>query len=105
MELELPEYTDFTLNCEKKGIQVRGKKRETVYENFTHIFYLCEHIDCKHRISCIYKFSNEWYFCNFCETLMDGLPAYKLKPKSRICKNCGSTIINNIFANARLKGL
>ena len=105
MELKLPEFTDFTIHCDKKNIKIRGRKREIAYDNFIHVFYLCEHNDCKHRASCIYKFPDEWYFCNFCETLIHGLPAYKLKPKSRLCKNCGSTIIDSIFANARLEGL
>lgn len=105
MELELPELTKFTHNCERKSIKVRGKKREITYDNFVHIFYLCEHDDCKHKTSCVYKFTDEWYFCKCCNVLMCGLPGYKSKPKSRICKNCGSTIIKSIFANARLAGL
>lgn len=106
MELGLPEFTEFTLHCEKKIIEIRGKKREITYENFTHIFYLCEQSnECKHKAACIYKFSDEYYFCNFCKTLICGLPGYKSIPKSRFCKNCGEVIINNIFANARLAGL
>ena len=104
MELDLPEFTD-SIHCKKNMIEVRGRKREIVYEHFIHIFYLCENDKCKHRTSCLYKFSDEWYFCNFCNTLMPGLPAYKVKPMSRLCKKCGGVIVNSIFSNARLEGI
>lgn len=104
MELELPEFTEF-VQCDKKNIMVRGKKIEIIYENFTHIFFLCEYSDnCSHKVSCIYKFVDEYFYCDFCNTLCS-FPLYKLNPKSRLCRNCGEVIIDNIFSNARLAGL
>lgn len=102
---DLPDVTDFTIRCEKKDIEVKGTKREITYENFVHVFYLCENSDCKHKASCIYLFTDEWYWCSFCDTLVCGLPGYKINPKSRICRNCDQTIINSLFSNSRLAGL
>jgi len=106
MEPQLPEFTDFKLQCEKKQIEVKGKKIEIAYGRMMHIFYLCEHSDtCKHKLSCLYKFSEEFYFCENCKILMNGLPGYQIKTKSRFCKNCGKTVEKSLMANARLAGL
>lgn len=103
MEIESPEFTELVL-CEKNSIRIRGRIRIIEYELFTHAFYLCERDDCKEKMSCIYKFPEEWYWCHLCNT-SGGFPLFKLNPKSRLCRNCGAVIIDNIFANARLEGL
>lgn len=102
---DLPDTTEITIYCEKKSIEVKGVKQEIPYENFTHVFYLCEHNECKYKTSCIYLFPDEWYWCSFCDTVVCGLPGYKTNPKSRICRNCDQIIINSIFSNSRLAGL
>ena len=107
MELELsdlPEYTEF-VHCERKSTKVRGKKREIEYDNLIHIFFLCEFNKCEHKMNCLYKFTDEYYFCKKCETLMCGLPGFKIKVKSRFCRKCGEIIEDSLMANARLAGL
>ena len=106
MESQLPEITESTFYCGKKAIDVKGIKREVVYDNMLYIFYLCEHIKvCKYKLSCLYKFPDDFYYCKNCETLMKGLPGYKVKPVSRFCMNCEETVENSLMLNARLAGL
>lgn len=102
---DLPAFTEL-VQCEKKDIKIRGKKIEIKYDSCTHIFFLCEFSEkCPHKTSCLYKFTNEYYFCEKCETLVCGLMGFKIKVKSRFCRNCGEIIEKSLMANSRLVGL
>ena len=84
MESQLPEITESTFYCGKKAIDVKGFK---------------------YKLSFLYKFPDDFYYCKNCETLMKGLPGYKVKPVSRFCMNCEETVENSLMLNARLAGL
>lgn len=105
MVVNFDHYTDFELSCKKKSILVRGVKREVKFGEITLIFYLCEHLDCKHKASCVYLFPDNIYHCHKCEEYSTVAPLYKLKPKGRVCNECGEVVIDIIPPNWRLQGL
>ena len=105
MVMHFPHNTDFELACKRKSILVRGVKKELEIGKMTVIFYLCEHLDCKHKASCVYLFPDNFYHCHICGKYSDKSPHYKLQPKGRLCCECGEIVTDIIPPNWRLEGL
>ena len=102
MELKESIITKKFCRLDKKNREINFIKKTIKFDDVTMIFYICEKIDCKHKLSCSYVYTNSYYYCHLCNETFLGEPSYKVKPPARICKGCGKIVSNKIPANPRL---
>ena len=87
---------------EKKFKDITFVKKSLRFDDVTMIFFICEKLNCKYKLNCVYLIFNSHYYCHICGEMYLGEPAYKVKPPSRICKGCGEIVSREIPANPRL---